>query len=122
MSTLIEPHSCELCESRLILTFGNYYSDQGWYELIEENYYATGEAYVFNISYDEAISLADQGCELFKWLVTLRRGNTHSESYLRAYFAHNSREQMLLDWVDELDDDIDGGTLERKLVVCVEER
>ncbi|KAM0247621.1 hypothetical protein ACHAQJ_009761 [Trichoderma viride] len=121
MSIPPEPHSCDLCESRLILTFGNYYSDQGWFELIEENYYATGEAYVFNIAYDEALSLADQGCELFKWLVTLRRDDTHSESYLRAYFAHNSREQMVLDWVDELDDHIDGGTLERKLIVCAEE-
>ncbi|KAL6822813.1 heterokaryon incompatibility domain-containing protein [Trichoderma sp. SZMC 28015] len=118
--TTPEPHSCELCESRLILTFGNYYSDQGWYELIDENYFATGEAYVFNIAYDEAVSLADQGCELFEWLVTLRRDDTHSESYLRAYFAHNSREQMVLDWVDELDDHIDGGTLERKLIVCAE--
>ncbi|OPB41358.1 hypothetical protein A0O28_0080760 [Trichoderma guizhouense] len=120
MSSPTEPHSCELCESRLILTFGNYYSDQGWYELIDENYFATGEAYVFNIAYDEAVSLADQGCELFKWLVSLRRDDTHSESYLRAYFAHNSREQMVLDWVDELDDHIDGGTLERKLIVCAE--
>lgn len=122
MSSPTEPHSCELCESRLILTFGNYYSDQGWYELIDENYFATGEAYVFNIAYDEAVSLADQGCELFKWLVSLRRDDTHSESYLRAYFAHNSREQMVLDWVDELDDHIDGGTLERKLIVCAEKR
>ncbi|KAK4073538.1 uncharacterized protein Triagg1_5364 [Trichoderma aggressivum f. europaeum] len=120
MSSPAEPHSCELCESRLILTFGNYYSDQGWYELIDENYFATGEAYVFNIAYDEAVLLADQGCELFEWLVTLRRDDTHSESYLRAYFAHNSREQMVLDWVDELGDHIDGGTLERKLIVCAE--
>ncbi|KKP06387.1 hypothetical protein THAR02_01535 [Trichoderma harzianum] len=120
MSSPAKPHSCKLCESRLILTFGNYYSDQGWYELIDENYFATGEAYVFNIAYDEAVSLADQGCELFKWLVTLRRDDTHSESYLRAYFAHNSREQMVLDWVDELDDHIDGGTLKRKLIVCAE--
>ncbi|KAL5093970.1 hypothetical protein Trisim1_009442 [Trichoderma cf. simile WF8] len=120
MSSPTEPHSCKLCESRLILTFGNYYSDQGWYELIDENYFATGEAYVFNIAYEEAVSLADQGCELFRWLVSLRRDDTHSESYLRAYFAHNSREQMVLDWVDELDDHIDGGTLERKLIVCAE--
>ncbi|KAL7947510.1 heterokaryon incompatibility domain-containing protein [Trichoderma barbatum] len=121
MSAPTAPHSCELCGSRLILTFGNYYSDQGWYELIDENYYATGEAYVFNIACDEAVSLADQGCELFEWLVSLRRDDTHSESYLRAYFAHNSREQMVLDWVDELDDHIDGGTLERKLIVCAED-
>ncbi|RFU76561.1 het-domain-containing [Trichoderma arundinaceum] len=110
-----------LKDSPLILTFGNYYSDKGWYELIEENYYATGEAYVFNIAYSEALSLADQGCQLFQWLVALRRDDTHSESYLRAYFAHNSREQMVLDWVDELDDHIDGGTLDRKLIICAEE-
>ncbi|KAL6903180.1 heterokaryon incompatibility domain-containing protein [Trichoderma evansii] len=120
MNTPTEPHSCDLCQTRLTLTFGNYYSDQGWFELIEENYYATGEAYVFNIAYDEALSLANQGCKLFQWLVTLRRDDTHSESYLRAYFAHNSREQMVLDWVDELDDHIDGGTLERKLILCAE--
>ncbi|KAM0458867.1 hypothetical protein ACHAPV_005857 [Trichoderma viride] len=121
MSAPAEPHSCDLCQTRLTLTFGNYYSDQGWFELIEENYHATGEAYVFNIAYEEAISLADQGCELFKWFVTLRRDDTHSESYLRAYFAHNSREQMVLDWVDELDDHIDGGTLERKLIPWVKD-
>ncbi|KAH6604402.1 hypothetical protein Trco_007848 [Trichoderma cornu-damae] len=120
MSAHQEPHSCVLCESRLTLTFGNHYSDQGWYELIEENYYATGEAYVFNVAYGEALSLADQGCKLFRWLVALRRDDTHSESYLRAYFAHNSREQMVLDWVDELEDHIDGGTLERKLIICAE--
>lgn len=122
MNNLAEPHSCDLCQTRLTLTFGNHYSDQGWFERIEENYYATGEAYVFNVAYDEALLLAGQGCKLFKWLVTLRRDDIHSESYLRAYFALNSREQMVLDWVDELDDHIDGGTLERKLIVCAEKR
>ena len=56
------------------------------------------------------------------WLMTLRRPDTHSKSYLRAYFAHNSNEQMVLDWVDNLDDHIDGGSLDRKLIICAEEK
>lgn len=117
-----EPHSCALCQARFTLTYGNYYSDNGWYELIDENYYATGEAYIFNIAYHEAVSLADRGCELCAWLVTLRREDTRDESWLRGYFAHNSREVLVLDWVEEVDDWIDGGTLERKVIVCAEER
>ncbi|KAL6872564.1 heterokaryon incompatibility domain-containing protein [Trichoderma longibrachiatum] len=116
-----EPHSCALCQARFTLTYGNYYSDNGWYELIDENYYATGEAYIFNIAYHEAVSLADRGCELCAWLVTLRREDTRDESWLRGYFAHNSREVLVLDWVEEVDDWIDGGTLERKVIVCAEE-
>ncbi|KAH0495925.1 hypothetical protein TgHK011_009450 [Trichoderma gracile] len=121
MAALTEPHSCALCQSRFTLTYGNYYSSNGWWELIDENYYATGEAYIFNIAFHEAVSLADQGCELCAWLVTLRREDTCDESWLRGYFAHNSREQVVLDWVGEVDDWIDGGTLGRKVIVCAEE-
>ncbi|TFB00686.1 Serine O-acetyltransferase [Trichoderma ghanense] len=118
------PHSCALCQSRFTLTYGNYPSPNGWYKLIDENYYATGEAYVFNVAYREAVSLAEQGCALCAWLVSasLRREDTCDESFLRGYFAHNSREVIVLDWVLEVDDWIDGGNLGRKVVVCAEER
>lgn len=118
----IQPHSCLVCQSRLIFTLGNYSSSKGWYDLIDENWFATGEAYTFNISFEQALAQAKRGCECFMWLVTLRRPDTWTGSFLRAYFAHNSNEQMVLDWVDELTDHIDGGDMKRKLIICAEER
>ncbi|KAI8308930.1 hypothetical protein K4K61_002208 [Colletotrichum sp. SAR11_59] len=106
-----QPHSCETCQDRLI--FARHYVDnvdQGWWDEISDyNYYATGRAYTFNISYGEALEQAQAGCELFAWLVTLRRPDTWDESWLRAYYTSPPEVHMVLDWVNDLDDHVDGG-------------
>ncbi|KAI8277465.1 hypothetical protein K4K56_000586 [Colletotrichum sp. SAR 10_98] len=118
-----QAHSCETCQDRLLFAW-NYVVkfDQGWWEEISDhNYYATGRAYTFNISYGEALELAQTGCELFAWLVTLRRPDTWDESWLRAYYTSPPEVHMVLDWVNDLDDHVDGGDSSRQVVVCAEE-
>jgi hypothetical protein len=117
--TAMEPHSCVACQSRLIFTLGNHSvqsTTKGWYEYINENYYTAGQAYVFNISYEQAISQARRGCEFFMWLVTLRRPDTRFGSFLRAYLLGTEEEQLVLDWVNELEDHIDGATPNAQVV------
>ncbi|KAL3291486.1 HET-domain-containing protein, partial [Colletotrichum asianum] len=91
------------------------------HEISDHNYYATGRAYTFNISYGEALEQAQAGCELFAWLVTLRRPDTWDESWLRAYYTSPPEVHMVLDWVNDLDDHVDGGDPSRQVVVCAEE-
>ncbi|KAI8267693.1 hypothetical protein K4K58_007314 [Colletotrichum sp. SAR11_239] len=118
-----QPHSCEICQDRL--TFAWHYVgnvDRGWWgDISDHNYYATGRAYTFNIYYGEAFELAQAGCELFEWLVTLHRPDTWDESWLRAYYTGPSEVHMVLDWVNDLDDHVDGGNPSRQVVVCAEE-
>ncbi|KAI8298360.1 hypothetical protein K4K59_002870 [Colletotrichum sp. SAR11_240] len=118
-----QPHSCETCQDRLL--FASHYVDnvvQGWWEEISDhNYYATGRAYTFNISYGEALEQAQTGCELFAWLMTLRRPDTWDESWLRAYYTSPPEIHMVLDWLNDLDDHVDGGDPSRQVVVCAEE-
>ncbi|CAH0044889.1 unnamed protein product [Clonostachys solani] len=120
----MEPHSCVACQSRLIFTLKNHAVEsttKGWYEYINENYYTAGQAYVFNISYEQAISQARRGCELFMWLVTLRRPDTRFGSFLRAYLLGTEEEQLVLDWVNELKDHIDGATPNAQVIICADE-
>ncbi|KAI8181371.1 hypothetical protein K4K54_000402 [Colletotrichum sp. SAR 10_86] len=118
-----QPHSCEICQDRLLFAW-HYVDnvDEGWWEEISDhNYYATGRAYTFNISYGEALEQAQTGCELFAWLVTLHRPDTWDESWLRAYYTSPPEVHMVLDWVNDLDDHVDGGDPSRQVVVCAEE-
>ncbi|KAE9582397.1 hypothetical protein CGMCC3_g1650 [Colletotrichum fructicola] len=118
-----QPHSCETCQDRLL--FASHYVGnvvQGWWEeILDHTYYATGRAYSFNISYGEALEQAQTGCELFAWLVTLRRLDTWDESWLRAYYKGPSEVHMVLDWVNDLNDHVDSGDPSRQVVVCAEE-
>jgi hypothetical protein len=119
-----QPHACEGCQSRLLFYLHGYNRcpEKGSWELITEHESSTGNeyGYWFNISYGEAVELAGRGCELMMWLVTLRRPDTTTDSQLRAYFTHNSEEQLALDWVENISQYTDGGDMSRKLVLCVE--
>ncbi|KAJ0306028.1 hypothetical protein Brms1b_010629 [Colletotrichum noveboracense] len=118
-----QQHSCETCQDRLL--FASHYVGnvvQGWWEeILDHTYYATGRAYTFNISYGEALEQAQTGCELFAWLVTLRRLDTWDESWLRAYYKGPSEVHMVLNWVNDLNDHVDSGDPSRQVVVCAEE-
>ncbi|KAG9192784.1 hypothetical protein G6011_11518 [Alternaria panax] len=115
-----QPHACEICQSKLL--FNSRCPEKGWWEFITEHESSSGNeyGYWFNLWYGEAIELAKSGCELMTWLVTLRRPDTTSDSQLRAYFIHNSEEQLALDWVDEISQYTDSKDFSRMLVLCAE--
>jgi hypothetical protein len=119
------PHTCEVCESELLfLKIGNSPQDPraGWWDLItsHESSTAIEYGYWFNLWYGQAVGLAESGCELMIWLLTLRWDDTTPDSRLRAYYMHNSEEQLALDWVNELSDHTDSRDFRRKLVLCAE--
>ncbi|CAH0034497.1 unnamed protein product [Clonostachys rhizophaga] len=55
------------------------------------------------------------------WLVTLRRPDTRFGSFLRAYLLGTEEEQLVLDWVNELEDHIDGATPNAQVVLYADE-
>jgi len=118
------PHACKVCQSKLLLYLHGYNRcpEKGSWELITEHESSTGNeyGYWFNLYYGEAVALAKGGCEWMMWLVTLRRRDTTVNSRLRAYFTHNSEEQLVLDWANDINQYTDGKDFARKLVLCVE--
>jgi hypothetical protein len=123
-TTSKRPHSCAICEPFFLLDLhgGNRCPDKGCWELITDHQSSTGNeyGYWFYLWYGQAEELAKQGCDLMMWLVTLRRPDTTPDSQLRAYFMHNSEEQLALDFVYNVSDYTDSKDFARKLVLCVE--
>ncbi|CAN9185858.1 unnamed protein product [Alternaria alternata] len=93
-----QPHACNICQSKLL------FNNRDSWEEITEPWSTTGHdwGYWFDLWYGEAVELAQHGCELMEWLVTLRRPDTTADSQLRAYYTHVSEEQLALDWVEEI--------------------
>lgn len=120
------PHTCIVCQSRLLFFFPGpvHCPQKGWYEYIAHHQSSTAneDGFWFNLQYAQAVKQARRGCELMKWLVTLRRPDTWSGSRLRAYFTHNSWEQMAVDWVDDISDYTDSLDFDRKLILCADSR
>ena len=118
------PHACKVCQSKLLLYLHGYNRcpEKGSWERITEHESSTGNeyGYWFNLYYNEAVALAKGGCEFMMWLLTLSRRGTTANSQLRAYFTHNSEEQLVLDWVNDINQYTDGKDFARKLVLCVE--
>jgi hypothetical protein len=111
-----QPHACNICQSKLL------FNNRDSWEEITEPWSTTGHdwGYWFDLWCGEAVELAQHGCELMEWLVTLRRPDTTADSQLRAYYTHVSEEQLALDWVEEISQYTDNKDFGRKLVLCAE--
>jgi len=114
------PHSCVACQSRLLFfqSDGSLDKDKGWYQAIDDNWHSQGWVHMFNLYYEQALTQAKRGCELMFYLVSLRQPDTWLGSQLRAYYNNPNREQIVLDWVNEAGDRVDGGDLKRTFTLC----
>lgn len=110
----IRPHTCVVCASRLLFSFGDCPRKGSYYEIGEHGQ----KVYLFNILYEEAITQALRGCHFMKWLASIPSAS--SKCQLRAAFSEVGVTQVYFEWVNEAEEPVLGGV--EALTLCAAKR
>lgn len=96
----VGPHTCVVCASRLLFSFGNYPRKGLYYEIGEHGQ----KVYLFNLLYEEAVAHAMRDCHFMKWLVTIPSAS--SSCQLRAALSEVGVTQVYFEWVNEAEETV----------------
>jgi hypothetical protein len=110
----VGPHTCVVCASRLLFSFGNCPRKGSYYEIGEHGQ----KVYLFNLLYEEAVAQAMRGCHFMKWLVTIPSAS--SSCQLRAALSEVGVTQVYFEWVNEVEETVLGKV--EALTLCAAKR